>query len=207
MTPAGLPHSEISGSRPVCGSPELIAAHHVLLRLLMPRHPPCALSSLTINPFADMGFRLEARVRRKNIRRPLADFSLVIATKTLRDSHFIHLAHHCTRPLRARVFHVFSVVKERTGSFKAEEQESREGCLDVGPPKRTEGLQKGGDPAAGSPTATLLRLHPSHQPLLGDLPLFRVGVATSGATDSHGVTGGVYKARERIHRGMLIRDY
>ena len=29
----------------------------------------------------------------------------------------------------------------------------------------------------------------------------------SGATDSHGVTGGVYKARERIHRGVLIRDY
>jgi hypothetical protein len=29
----------------------------------------------------------------------------------------------------------------------------------------------------------------------------------SGATDFHGVTGGVYKARERIHRGMLIRDY
>ena len=30
---------------------------------------------------------------------------------------------------------------------------------------------------------------------------------TSGASNSHGVTGGVYKARERIHRGMLIRDY
>jgi hypothetical protein len=30
---------------------------------------------------------------------------------------------------------------------------------------------------------------------------------TSGTTHSHGVTGGVYKARERIHRGMLIRDY
>ena len=30
---------------------------------------------------------------------------------------------------------------------------------------------------------------------------------TSGALNSHGVTGGVYKARERIHRGMLIRDY
>jgi hypothetical protein len=29
----------------------------------------------------------------------------------------------------------------------------------------------------------------------------------SGDTNSHGVTGGVYKARERIHRGMLIRDY
>ena len=35
----------------------------------------------------------------------------------------------------------------------------------------------------------------------------RVRLSTSGATHSHGVTGGVYKARERIHRGILIRDY
>ena len=34
-----------------------------------------------------------------------------------------------------------------------------------------------------------------------------VSPPTSGAIHSHGVTGGVYKARERIHRGMLIRDY
>ena len=34
-----------------------------------------------------------------------------------------------------------------------------------------------------------------------------VRLATSGATHSHGVTGGVYKARERIHRDILIRDY
>ena len=34
-----------------------------------------------------------------------------------------------------------------------------------------------------------------------------VRLSTSGATHSHGVTGGVYKARERIHRDMLIRDY
>ena len=40
----------------------------------------------------------------------------------------------------------------------------------------------------------------------GTSPL-SVGPATSGADDSGGVTGGVYKARERIHRGMLIRDY
>ena len=40
----------------------------------------------------------------------------------------------------------------------------------------------------------------------GAAPL-AVGPATSGADDSGGVTGGVYKARERIHRGMLIRDY
>ena len=35
----------------------------------------------------------------------------------------------------------------------------------------------------------------------------RVKLSTSGAMHSHGVTGGVYKTRERIHRGMLIRDY
>lgn len=34
-----------------------------------------------------------------------------------------------------------------------------------------------------------------------------VSTAPSGKTNSHGVTGGVYKARERIHRGMLIHDY
>ena len=44
---AGFPHSEISGSTVICTSPKLIAACHVLLRLLMPRHSPCALFSLT----------------------------------------------------------------------------------------------------------------------------------------------------------------
>ena len=45
---SGFPHSEIPGSTPVCGSPRLIAADHVLHRLPSPRHPPCALSSLII---------------------------------------------------------------------------------------------------------------------------------------------------------------
>ena len=35
----------------------------------------------------------------------------------------------------------------------------------------------------------------------------KVSAPPSGKTNSHGVTGGVYKARERIHRGMLIHDY
>ena len=37
--------------------------------------------------------------------------------------------------------------------------------------------------------------------------LLAVSAAPSGKTNSHGVTGGVYKARERIHRGILIHDY
>ena len=47
ITLDGLPHSEISGSTLVCSSPKLIAAYHVLHRLLAPRHPPYALSSLS----------------------------------------------------------------------------------------------------------------------------------------------------------------
>ena len=37
--------------------------------------------------------------------------------------------------------------------------------------------------------------------------LLSVGSLTSGISNSHGVTGGVYKTRERIHRSMLICDY
>src|SRR6478672_4816568 len=48
MNMRGFPHSDIPGSKPVCGSPELFAAYHVLHRHLSPRHSPYALSSLTI---------------------------------------------------------------------------------------------------------------------------------------------------------------
>ena len=40
-----------------------------------------------------------------------------------------------------------------------------------------------------------------------DSSLHMVGSLASGISDSHGVTGGVYKTRERIHRDILIRDY
>ena len=47
LFPCEFPHSEICGSKVICTSPQLIAAYRVLHRLLMPRHPSCALSSLT----------------------------------------------------------------------------------------------------------------------------------------------------------------
>ena len=68
-------------------------------------------------------------------------------------------------------------------------------------------ILKGGDPAAGSPTATLLRLHPNHRPYRKRMLPLRVGSPASGKTDFRGVTGGVYKARERIHPSMLISNY
>ena len=48
LQPAGLPHSEITGSIPVCSSPVLIAAYHVLHRLQKPRHPPSALVTFSL---------------------------------------------------------------------------------------------------------------------------------------------------------------
>ena len=66
---------------------------------------------------------------------------------------------------------------------------------------------KGGDPAARSRTATLLWLNPNHWSHLRRLPPLRVRPSVLGAPNSHGLTGGVYKTRERIHPDMLIRDY
>ncbi len=47
VCPCGFPHSDIRGSRDICSSPRLFAAYHVFHRLSVPRHPPCALFSLT----------------------------------------------------------------------------------------------------------------------------------------------------------------
>ena len=45
VSSCGFPHSDISGSLDICSSPKLFAAYHVLHRLSVPRHPPCALSA------------------------------------------------------------------------------------------------------------------------------------------------------------------
>ena len=92
--------------------------------------------------------------------------------------------------------------------------------LDVRHPKRPEGRSSELTPGRSLTFGLLkeviqpqvpLRLPCYDFTLIADLavgaPLLAVGVTTSGATNSGGVTGGVYKARERIHRGMLIRDY
>ena len=61
----GFPHSEIPGSKPACGSPRLIAASHVLHRLLAPRHPPYALSSLTIKLTQHVPIRLDRGLEKR----------------------------------------------------------------------------------------------------------------------------------------------
>ena len=83
LTRKGLPHSEIPGSKHVCGSPRLIAACHVLHRFSAPRHPPSTLSSLTIKYLRRESFsftRLSCqRSRSPRIKKPSEDS----------ESHFI----------------------------------------------------------------------------------------------------------------------
>ena len=63
MPPAGFPHSDIHGSLSAFDSPWLFADRCVLLRLSVPRHPPCALLSLTcsILSYACVQFLLESQ--------------------------------------------------------------------------------------------------------------------------------------------------
>src|ERR671937_3233533 len=59
----GYPIRESAGQRPFSASPRLIAAVHALLRLLMPRHPPCALSILTVIKAGPEGPAGDTRLR------------------------------------------------------------------------------------------------------------------------------------------------
>src|ERR1043165_5390259 len=61
MTLAGFPHSGTPGSTPTCGSPRIFAACRALLRLSVPRHPPCALVRLTGYPLTPLARRGHTR--------------------------------------------------------------------------------------------------------------------------------------------------
>ena len=81
MSQSGFPHSEIPGSKPACGSPRLIAACHVLHRLLAPRHSPYALSSLTKCSLhlTFLLLRPEGRIGHEYVvkKLPIAEYSVV----------------------------------------------------------------------------------------------------------------------------------
>jgi hypothetical protein len=131
---SGLPHSEIPGSRPVCGSPGLIAAYHVLRRLLVPRHPPCAFCRLISFPRVSIGVIPQHHVT------------------------WLQLSKSRPGPRTAGRGRLLEGVSERWELVWATCEAFQRPML----PAVYSALQKGGDPAAGSPTATLLRLRPSH---------------------------------------------
>src|SRR3954465_4878683 len=80
MTLAGFPHSGTPRSQPTCGSPRIFAACRALLRLSVPRHPPCALIRLT-------GYPLTPPKRRGHTGPPIPDHALVLSRLSRRLLH------------------------------------------------------------------------------------------------------------------------
>ena len=88
MTLAGFPHSEICGLTVECTYPQLIAADHVLHRLLTPRHSPCALNillyTITIIILRYSTFKVPTRLNVRNLQGlSLEDWILVIEPKMI----------------------------------------------------------------------------------------------------------------------------
>ena len=96
MTRRGFPHSDIHGSRLVCSSPWLFAAYHVLLRLLAPRHPPSALTSLTTKTFGR--FAICCAIRRQAAAVPAHVLEYTYAGSSPPSLSRLHLAE--PRPCR-----------------------------------------------------------------------------------------------------------
>ncbi len=135
----GFPIRTSSDHRVLARSPRLFAGSYVLHRLLLPRHPPCALSSL-FSPDS-------ARYRRASLR--------------LRSTHRLPYPYtQCERAWVARPLAWSSVP-----GIQAENRSNViDVYLDVQSAEADSRTPKGGDPATGSPTATLLRLHPNRRP-------------------------------------------
>src|SRR5690606_40862679 len=152
MTPAGLPHSDIRGSQDACSSPRLIAACHVLLRLSAPRHPPCALTALD-------QFRPVTRPPQLNAREP--DHTPEPATpRSIYPRCLLPLHPNCQKAGPKSVQYTNLGIGRRGRAISENRSARREptGCH-----------QKGGDPAPGYPTATLLRLRSCHRSFLRPL--------------------------------------
>ena len=87
VLPAGFPHSDICGSKIICISPQLFAAYHVFLRLLVPRHPPCALFCLIIcNAFACECITYAHASRQRTFMHVLLHNYLLACTSRFRDA-------------------------------------------------------------------------------------------------------------------------
>ena len=180
MSTPGFPIRKSSDHRVLARSPRLIAGSYVLHRLLLPRHPPCALCS----------FKSPMR-------------SMIIACQ--------HCCQHRPRTcLERESIHRLPYPYtqcERTAESDSENQ--AEGGRTV----NFTWMSRWPKPGVRLLKEVIQPQVPLRLPCYDFTPVANLAVGaplrvtTSGTVNSHGVTGGVYKARERIHRGMLIRDY
>src|SRR6202040_1663530 len=106
----GFPHSEIPGSKLACSSPGLIAACHVLHRLLAPRHPPYALSSLTIKLTQHVTVCFQKNPEKESGCRASSPFHILLCSSRICRFSY-HVQDSCESRPRYKM-PAYSVVKE-----------------------------------------------------------------------------------------------
>ena len=192
---------------PACGSPLLFADCHVLLRRLVPWHPPCALLRLiTILRLQLLSSGLLSKIFFATglLRLALSLCSCqgarqeILPQETLKTIQAWKLTVNSLRHWRFRNFRSFFFLYRVPPII---DLRMKRPCFHFRLLLRKEVIQ---------PHLPIRLPCYDFTPVI-DLTLagwlLAVTSPVSGAINSHGVTGGVYKARERIHRGMLIRDY
>ena len=95
---AGLPHSDTPGSKLAYSSPRFFAVNHVLLRQLVPRHPPCALMPLILFLFSITTrlFKLSSKDLKKFIKKKRWVRRIYLFWNTILLWHFIYkTSHYC----------------------------------------------------------------------------------------------------------------
>ena len=190
----GCPIRESAGQRPFSASPRLIAAVHALHRLLMPRHPPCALLILTVIKAGPEGPAGDTRLR----------WLLLCSFQGPRRGGVPRsgAGDSARCPGRGRS------LKTRQHATGRERSVSRSGRRS----RRRRAIRRRRHPKM-LPRKEVIQPHlPVRLPCYDFTPVtgptfdgsFPRGVRppASGVANSRGVTGGVYKARERIHRSI-----
>ena len=213
----------------VDGSPQLFAVTHVLHRFLAPRHPPLALCSLE-NTF-DRSFELYSSHPSTEV--DGCDKMLVLALQFSRSHRTAVPAVTSGSPVSDQL----DAGVRGNNSLKTEEKTVAtdapvrkrdripaisDRCDDSPPVHQQVCLAPGSNECRSSSGEALLRKEVIQPHLPVRLPCYDLAPVTGftlnssllavrtlalGTPGFHGLTGGVYKARERIHRGMLIRDY
>lgn len=226
LTAYGLPHSAICGSKDVCSSPQLFAAYRGLLRRTAPRHPPQTYACLTIFSFPRFKLPTAYALKPSSLPYIFKEHAYPAGTPSLLS--FLNLGQNrvelLTPALSERCSNQLSYCpvfdNSRTCCSRGTGKERKPDCLKT--------LSCGQHPSTHAVCARTLRAPlplekeviqphlPVRLPCYDFTPLTKrtfdsvplaVGLPASGTPCSDGVTGGVYKARERIHRAVLMCGY
>ena len=192
----------------------------------MPWHPPCALSNLIVTKLSSCQrfslIRFSPETNCKIVAFLRYALTYIIASQLVSLQDVFHLAVQFSKYIR---FHISAIPENDTGSRRRTvSRPSCDGFFFISAfrlPHRFLCVSTWNERFSflprSLPRKEVIQPHlpirlPCYDftPVIGltfDGWLLSVTSPASGAPNSHGVTGGVYKARERIHRGMLIRDY